>query len=101
MKLPDGNAVEGTGFLTDEPGLVLTNAHVLGMLDPDSRRPLQVDVTLNSGETDSRGDASTRTGGRSLCAAGACGDETGPHAGTSDATTPSHHRRFMRTSARW
>jgi hypothetical protein len=24
------------------------------MLDPDSRRPLQVDVTLNSGETDSR-----------------------------------------------
>jgi hypothetical protein len=54
VQLPDGNTAEGTGFLTDEPGLVLTNAHVLGMLAPESRRPERVDVTLNSGEPDSR-----------------------------------------------
>jgi hypothetical protein len=54
VTLPDGGTAEGSGFLADEPGLVLTNAHVLGMLDTDSRRPTRVDVTLNSGETDSR-----------------------------------------------
>jgi hypothetical protein len=54
VTLPDGGTVEGTGFLTGEPGLVLTNAHVLGMLAPESRRPRRVDVTLNSGEPDGR-----------------------------------------------
>ncbi|HKI35892.1 MAG TPA: trypsin-like peptidase domain-containing protein [Gemmataceae bacterium] len=54
VKLPDGSTVQGSGFLGVEPGLVVTNAHVLGMLDPDGRLPLRVDVTLNSGESDSR-----------------------------------------------
>jgi hypothetical protein len=54
VSLPDGSTVEGSGFFTEEPGVVLTNAHVLGMLDADSRPPLKVAVTINSGETDSR-----------------------------------------------
>ena len=54
VTLPDGSTVEGSGFFTDEPGVVLTNAHVLGMLDADSRPPVKVAVTLNSGEADSR-----------------------------------------------
>ncbi len=54
VSLPSGSTVEGSGFFVDEPGLVLTNAHVLWMLDADSRPPLKVAVTINSGETDSR-----------------------------------------------
>jgi len=54
VTLPDSSQVEGSGFFTDEPGVVLTNAHVLGMLDADSRPPLKVAVTVNSGEADSR-----------------------------------------------
>jgi len=33
---------------------VLTNAHVLGMLRPESRKPTKVEVVVNSGETDER-----------------------------------------------
>src|SRR5579872_1917742 len=54
VTLPNGDTVEGSGFFTDEPGVVLTNAHVLGMLDADSRPPVKVTVTVNSGEADSR-----------------------------------------------
>ena len=54
VSLPDGSTAEGSGFFVDEPGVLLTNAHVLGMLDADSRPPLKVAVTINSGETDSR-----------------------------------------------
>ncbi|MBM3983683.1 MAG: trypsin-like peptidase domain-containing protein [Planctomycetes bacterium] len=49
VKLQDGRIATGSGFLTDEPGLVVTNAHVLNMLDPDSRIPVMVDVTVNPG----------------------------------------------------
>jgi hypothetical protein len=54
VSLLDGSTAEGSGFFTDEPGVVVTNAHVLGMLNADSRPPLKVAVTLNSGEADSR-----------------------------------------------
>lgn len=54
VKTPGGAVYEGTGFFADEPGLIVTNAHVLGMLEPNSRRPLQVDVVVNSGEADSQ-----------------------------------------------
>jgi S1-C subfamily serine protease len=54
VTLPNGNVVEGSGFFTDEPGVILTNAHVLGMLDADSRPPTAIAATLNSGEADSR-----------------------------------------------
>lgn len=54
VTLPGGEMVEGSGFFTDEPGVILTNAHVLGMLDADSRPPTKITATVNSGETDSK-----------------------------------------------
>lgn len=54
VRAAGGAVYEGTGFFVDEPGLIVTNAHVLGMLEPNSRRPLQVDVVVNSGEPDSK-----------------------------------------------
>jgi V8-like Glu-specific endopeptidase len=50
VTLPDKNVVQGSGFFGVEPGLVLTNAHVLGMLRPESQPPTRVEVVLNSGE---------------------------------------------------
>lgn len=44
----------GSGAFVGKPGVVLTNAHVLGMLDGDSRPPIRIDVVINSGEADSR-----------------------------------------------
>src|SRR5437016_5623325 len=41
---------EGTGFFSLEPGIVVTNAHVLGMLQAESRPPSNIDVVLHSGE---------------------------------------------------
>jgi predicted Zn finger-like uncharacterized protein len=52
----DGNRASGTGFF-GAPGagnLILTNAHVVGMLAPESRRPRDVEAVLNSGERDER-----------------------------------------------
>jgi S1-C subfamily serine protease len=42
----------GSGFFAVERGIVITNAHVIGMLKPGSRQPRSVDVVVNSGETD-------------------------------------------------
>jgi S1-C subfamily serine protease len=53
VSLPNGSTAEGSGFFTDEPGVILTNAHVIGMLDSDSRPPVKVVVTVKSGEPDS------------------------------------------------
>jgi predicted Zn finger-like uncharacterized protein len=46
----------GSGFfgVPGATGLVLTNAHVVGMLTPDSQPPKSVDVVVNSGEADER-----------------------------------------------
>src|SRR5260370_32745168 len=55
VKLTDGRVVQGSGFFTDEPGLIVTNAHVLNMLDADSRKPVQVDVVV----TDAAGNGRT------------------------------------------
>jgi S1-C subfamily serine protease len=46
---PDGSVSQGSGFFGLAPGLVLTNAHVLGMLSPDSRRPARVEIVYRSG----------------------------------------------------
>jgi Trypsin-like peptidase domain len=54
VKLTDGRAVQGSGFFTDEPGLIVTSARVLHMLDPDSRKPVQVDVTVTDAQDKSR-----------------------------------------------
>jgi S1-C subfamily serine protease len=50
VELPNGGVAEGSGFLCLEPGLVMTNAHVLGMLRSDATPPSRVDVVVHSGE---------------------------------------------------
>jgi len=50
VTMPNGQVAEGSGFFAVEPGIVITNAHVLGMLQASSKPPRQVEVTLNSGE---------------------------------------------------
>ena len=61
VTLPDGKVVQGTGFVIGSP-LILTNAHVLGMLDADSRPPQKISVVFRSGESDSRTVAGTVRG---------------------------------------
>lgn len=49
----DGNKASGTGFFgcKDTRNIVLTNAHVVGMLSPESSLPSAIEVIVNSGET--------------------------------------------------
>lgn len=56
IRVVDGNGEAGTGsgFFAYEPGIVLTNAHVVGMMEADSKPPRRIDVILNSGERDER-----------------------------------------------
>ncbi|MBI3822797.1 MAG: trypsin-like peptidase domain-containing protein, partial [Planctomycetes bacterium] len=49
VTMPSGQVAEGSGFLAVEPGIVITNAHVLGMLGAKSEPPRNVQVVLNSG----------------------------------------------------
>jgi S1-C subfamily serine protease len=46
---PDGRSATGSGFFAIEPGLVLTNAHVLDMLETDRKAPGDIEVVLYSG----------------------------------------------------
>lgn len=52
---PEGIS-SGTGFFgaPDSPSIILTNAHVVNMLAPDSRRPSKIEVFINSGERDEK-----------------------------------------------
>ncbi len=52
LKVTMGNGLgsEGSGFFAIEPGVVITNAHVLGMLLPSAPPPRDVLVTVNSGD---------------------------------------------------
>jgi hypothetical protein len=50
VKDASGANLSGSGCLLAEPGVVLTNAHVLGMFDADSRPPRSVSVVIDSGE---------------------------------------------------
>ncbi|OAI48038.1 hypothetical protein AYO44_01140 [Planctomycetaceae bacterium SCGC AG-212-F19] len=54
VTIESGNVAQGSGFFAVEPGVVLTNAHVLGMLVGRTRRPQKVEVVLNSGQSDER-----------------------------------------------
>ena len=54
VKFAEGPPSEGSGFLTTPIGIIITNAHVIGMLDNDSPKPAKVEVTLNSGEAGSK-----------------------------------------------
>src|SRR5262245_16904646 len=47
VTLPDGQVVQGSGFFGSYAGLVMTNAHVLGMLRPESQKPKKVEVVIN------------------------------------------------------
>lgn len=54
VKLANEKIAEGSGWFAVEKGLIITNAHVLGMVDADSRRPLAIEATVDSGEANSR-----------------------------------------------
>src|SRR5262249_21668671 len=56
VEMADGSRASGTGFFGDKEArtIILTNAHVVGMLAPDSRRPRQIEVFVNSGEKDEK-----------------------------------------------
>ncbi|MER3416273.1 MAG: hypothetical protein C4297_08705 [Gemmataceae bacterium] len=41
---------QGSGFFAVEPGLVVTNAHVVGMLKPGAASPQSITVAVHSGE---------------------------------------------------
>jgi S1-C subfamily serine protease len=45
----DGTRADGSGFFALKPGIVITNAHVLGMLARQSGPPKSVVVVVNSG----------------------------------------------------
>ncbi len=51
VTMPGGQIAEGSGFFVAQPGIIVTNAHVLGMLSSSSRPPNQVDVVVHSGDT--------------------------------------------------
>jgi S1-C subfamily serine protease len=51
IKVVSGSGSEGSGsgFFEAGSGLIVTNAHVVGMLEPQAKRPQKIDVVLNSG----------------------------------------------------
>jgi Trypsin-like peptidase domain len=51
VTMDDGGSASGSGFFAIEPGIVITNAHVLGMLEKNSKPPKKIEVFVNSGET--------------------------------------------------
>jgi predicted Zn finger-like uncharacterized protein len=52
----DGGGGSGSGFFasTDAPNIVITNAHVVGMLEADSDQPTSIDVHVHSGQRDEK-----------------------------------------------
>jgi S1-C subfamily serine protease len=56
VTLPDGRKASGTGFfgVASDANLVVTNAHVVGMLAPKARRPRSIEVFVNSGESNEK-----------------------------------------------
>jgi S1-C subfamily serine protease len=48
-----GSEGSGSGFFEAGSGLIVTNAHVVGMLDPQAKRPQKIEVVLNSGLSNS------------------------------------------------
>jgi S1-C subfamily serine protease len=54
VTMPSGQVAEGSGFFAMEPGIVVTNAHVLGMLQAKSQVPRNVQVVVNSGQANEK-----------------------------------------------
>lgn len=54
VTMPDGTVAAGSGFFgsTEARNIILTNAHVVGMLSPESLLPKRVQVFVNSGKND-------------------------------------------------
>ncbi len=54
VTMSDGSRASGTGFFgsVEARNIILTNAHVVGMLAPESRRPKAIEVFVNSGQPD-------------------------------------------------
>src|SRR5206468_191300 len=48
VTLPDNTTVQGSGFVIGS-NLIVTNAHVLGMLRDESRKPKKVEVHIKGG----------------------------------------------------
>ena len=48
----DGPPAEGSGFFALQPGIVVTNAHVVGMLRAGADKPRNVEIVANSGQPD-------------------------------------------------
>jgi uncharacterized protein (TIGR03067 family) len=51
---PGGGQSSGSGFFAIAPGLVVTNAHVIDMLEPGAPPPPRIDLVLNSGDPGER-----------------------------------------------
>src|SRR5262249_23072715 len=54
VTMGDDQKGQGSGFFGVEKGIVLTNAHVLGMLQPGAKKPRKIEVVLNSGQPDEK-----------------------------------------------
>jgi S1-C subfamily serine protease len=54
VTLAEGSIAQGSGFFGVEPNIILTNAHVVGMLGMGSRPPKDIEVVHNSGEKDEK-----------------------------------------------
>ena len=52
VEMADGTSAEGSGFFAMERGIVLTNAHVVGMLSRRQQAAKKIDVVGNSGQKD-------------------------------------------------
>ena len=52
VTMGNGQVAQGSGFFAAEPGLVFTNAHVVGMLGNASGLPNKIEVVVHSGEPD-------------------------------------------------
>jgi S1-C subfamily serine protease len=53
VTMANGTVAQGSGFFGVEPGVILTNSHVVGMLKSD-RPPRKIEAYLNSGEANER-----------------------------------------------
>jgi S1-C subfamily serine protease len=49
VTMADGTIANGSGFFAGERNIILTNAHVVGMLLPGTGKPRNIDVFQNSG----------------------------------------------------
>ena len=54
VKAADGSISEGSGFFNGVKGIIVTNAHVVNMLDNESRKPVKIEVTINSSDENGR-----------------------------------------------